>query len=383
MHLFLLLRFVNNACRKLKKQFTMNRNMIKLSLPLLLSLIITSCNYLPESWIDAISGATYIITLDANSLYHQTDEISLEKGELEIAGEVEGAGKVNFRNYFKREVYIKKSTYNKEEGVKFVGAYRYRGYSLFDLLHNFVMDKKNHKEFGPITDVYIVVENDKGESVVFSWSEIFHVKNPGQVLIATEVAPIEPYGVEVDYPMGDKWKLVAGNDMFANRELENPVKITVYSFDEKEYPIDKDLEPLYSDEISIVFENKDEDFTISPIKRDNDTNITYSSTFYGMRMGYRPKTEFTPPCLHSKLEKHIDRYDPEMCRHGLVCFVSIDGYRAIYSYSELFNRTDQIRPILAIPDEGEGGYYRNYHPMDFYADRSVKALAEIYFFKLL
>ncbi|MFW5758861.1 MAG: hypothetical protein ACOCYO_09280 [Bacteroidota bacterium] len=60
----------------------------------------------------------------------------------------------------------------------------------------------------------------------------------------------------------------------------------------------------------------------------------------------------------------------------------MDSYRAIYSFSELFNRTDQVFPILAVPDDPmDGGFYRIFHPSEFYADRSVKSVKEMYLFK--
>lgn len=99
-------------------------------------------------------------------------------------------------------------------------------------------------------------------------------------------------------------------------------------------------------------------------------------------MGYHPNPEFKGIPLKSLMKKPNNLFDREWIMNGLVCFSSIDGYRAIYSYSELFNRSDQVIPILSIPENVEdGGYYRIYLPTDFFADRSVKSLKEIYFFK--
>ncbi len=217
-------------------------------------LALGSCNLIPDTWADAITGASKAMALDGNSLYHQTDEISLESGELEVAGEVKSPGKVNLNNHYKREVFIKEALYYRDTGTEFIGSYRYRGYSLFDLLHPFSQEKKNAEEFRPAIDLYVVIENDLGETVAFSWSEIFHTINPHQVLIATEVAPIVPYRKEVGYPVGDKWKVVSAGDLFAWRTLENPVRITVRSFDKKSYPIDRDLEPMHSQYIRVVYD---------------------------------------------------------------------------------------------------------------------------------
>lgn len=346
----------------------------------LISIIIHSCNSLPDFLVDALSGASKAISQDGNSLYHQTDEISLIQGELSIQGEVKNPGEVDFDNYYKREVVTKESLYKTESGTNFIGAYRYRGYSLFDILHSFNLDKKNAEIFRPAIDLYIIIENEKGESVVFSWSEIFHINNPHQVIIATEAAPIVPYKKEVDYEISKNWKIIAANDLFSYRNLDNPTKITVRSFDEKEYIINRDLDTVYSSGVKVFLESGKELY----ISQTNNKNIfrRYYSSFYGMGMGYHESSYFEGPVLQKLLNDSINIFNPQMISNGLVCFAGIDGYRAIYSYSEIFNRTDQISHILAItPNPKNGGYYRIFHPAEFYADRSVKALAEIYFFE--
>lgn len=356
-----------------------------LRLFVLLSLLVTlislgSCEFVPKSLADAVSGATKTMASDGNSLFHQTKEVSLKTGTLLVEGEVKNPGEINLDNHYKREVFIKESIFDKETGINFIGAYRYRGYSLFDLLHPFNHEKKNAEVFRPAIDLYVIIENAAGESVSFSWSEIFHTNNPHQIIIATEAAPIVPYRKEVNYETGDTWKVVAANDLFAYRVLVDPVKITVHSFDKKEYAINRELEPMYSQEVQVLHD--DQQLVIIPKIEDEGTYTRYYSSFYGMGMGYHEARYFQGPLLAKLLEGSIDFFDPEMNRHGLVCFAGLDGYRAIYSYSELFNRTDQVAPILAVPENPmDGGFYRIFHPAEFYADRSVKSLAEIYFFR--
>jgi hypothetical protein len=348
----------------------------------LLAILITvgSCEFVPKSLADAVTGATKTMASDGNSLFHQTKEVSLKTGTIVVEGEVKTPGEINLDNHYKREVFIKESLYDAEIGINFIGAYRYRGYSLFDLVHPFNHEKKNAEVFRPAIDLYIVIENAAGESVSFSWSEIFHTNNPHQIIIATEAAPIVPYRKEVNYEIGDTWKVVAANDLFAYRVLVDPVKITVYSFDKKEYVINRDLEPLYSQEIQVL--QNDQQIASIPMIEDEGAYTRYYSSFYGMGMGYHAAKYFQGPLLIKLLEGSIDFFDPEMNRHGLVCFAGLDGYRSVYSYSELFNRTDQVMHILAVPENPmDGGFYRIFHPSEFYADRSVKSLAEIYFFR--
>lgn len=336
-----------------------------------------SCTYLP----DALTGASRPMATDGNSLFHQTELVELTVGELTVVGEVKKPGPVNLDDFYQREVVVKEAIYDQDSGIVFIGAYRYRGYSLFDLLHPFNHQKKNAEEFRPAIDLYVIVENEHGESVTFSWSEIFHTNIPHQVVIATAMAPVVPYRREVDYPAGNAWRVVSGNDLFAYRMLDNPVRITVRSFDSKTYAINRDLKPLYSPAISVVFE-QGESFPIEQLT-DISSYKTYFTTFYGMGMGHHKTQTFSGPPLFDLLSDKIDPFDAGWISGGLVCFAGIDGYRAVFSFSELFNRTDQVAPILAVPENPEdGGFYRIFHPAEFYADRSVKSVQEIYFFKL-
>lgn len=347
---------------------------------LTISLIIflQSCESFPGSLIDAISGASIVRALDGNSLFHQTEEQVLIPGELEVKGEILDGGKINFKDFYKREVFVKEAVHV-DGKIEFIGAFRYIGYSLFDLLHPYISYKKNHEEFPPLVDLFIKIENDKGESVIFSWSEIFHVINPHQIIIATEYAPIKPYKKEVEYDAGELWKVVAGNDFLAFRNLENPVSISVFSFDQKDYVIGRDIRYKETSDLKIDI-NGINNVILEDLSIYND--LSHSSISYGMGMGHRKHSDYSGVCMQSVFMDFMDTKDESWIRAGLVCFVSVDGYRAIYSFSELFNRTDKVSPVLAIINIKDSIVnYRNYMPTDFYIDRSVKSLGEIYLFK--
>jgi hypothetical protein len=348
---------------------------LTLILALVVFMVLSSCNLIP----DAISGATRGYDANGNSFYHRTDETKLKTGDIAVEGEVKTSGSIKYKHYLKREVLHKQATLNAEGKIDFVGAYRYRGYSLFDLLNPFILDKKNAEEFVPATDVYIIIENDKGERVTFSWAEIYLSHTMHQVIIATEQASIEPYKREVDYPKGSVWKVVASGDLFPYRELVNPTKIIVKSFDRKHYPIDRDLEDPYSPTVNLVF--NDELKCVVDADASSAPQMRYKSVFYGMGMGYHDTPYFEGPMLSHFVNPHIEQNYGEWMRNGLAFIVGKDGFRNILSVSELFNRVDQVEPILAIPPvESRRGHFRLYHPSAFYADFSVRNLAEIYFF---
>lgn len=341
-----------------------------------LGCIVSSCHFqLPA---DGISGASIQMAANGNSLFYQKDSHRMQAGKLEIAGEIKNPGMVDLEKLYTREIVLKEMI-NRSGQDEFMGAYRYIGYSLHDLLHEHLLDKKNSEAFRPATDVYIIVENAAGDQVSFSWSEIFHSSQPHQAMIAVAMAPIVPFKKEVQYPVVQYWRLVSGGDLYAERQLENPVRINVVSFDKKEYPINRDIEPLYSKDIKI-YQGVELLGEIGESDHEQYAQAHYSTCFYGMGMGYHPAADgFTGPSMEAMLQQMIQLNDPDLLRNGLVCFVGLDGYRAVYSLSELFNRNDQIAPIFAV-NTSEGGLYRNFLSTDFYADRSVKSLQEVYFF---
>lgn len=358
--------------------------MKKLFLSLLIILVIISligfCSKYFFSWPDALSSASLTMETNGNSLYHQTEIRPLTAGSIEVTGEVENPGLVDLKKFYKREVYIKELIPEEEGTRDFRGAFRYQGYALFDILHPYRLARENMETFPPVIDLYVVISNASGESVAFSWSEIFHTAQPYQIILAAGVAPIEPKKVKPDYETGKVWRVVAAGDFFAFRILDDPVSIAIYSFSEKDYPVNRDLKPLFSPEISVTGAEV-EDFIISP-SADSITFYSYRTSFYGMGMGYHDQKVFSGPALAGMLEGSMKLFNPDMMRNGLVCFAGADGYRAVYSYSELFNRADQAAPILSVyNDPMNGGVYRIFLPTDFYADRCVKAVAEVFFFK--
>jgi hypothetical protein len=329
---------------------------------------------------DGFTGASKKYDKNGNSLYHRFEESKMEVGEISIEGEVMKPGKVELGNFYKREIFIKEANAKGTDSLAFIGAYRYRGYSLFDLLNPFIVQKKNSETFRPEIDLYIIVENAAGDKISFSWAEIFHTNIPHQVLIATESSPIKPYKKEVEYSVSKEWKLVAGGDFFSSRTLPNPTKITVKSFDKKEYTIVKGMRPAFSPKVDVFVDNAKQ-MEIPQVPQ-SINNRRYRSNFYGMGMGYHDTPIFQGIELEKAISQVTDNLDDSWKRSGLVCFVGVDGYRAVYSYSELFNRLDQQQAILSIPDQPqEVGYYRMYHPMVFWADYSVKGLMEIYMFQ--
>lgn len=335
------------------------------------ALLLTSCNRI----VDAITGATLINTTGKNSYFENAPFQSLEKGTLKVVGEVESAGPVSFEKLFKRTIHVKEFIGDVSDTNGFVGAYRYAGYSLYDILNEFKADKANKEVFPPAIDLFVVISNTEGQQVVFSWGEIFLNAIPHRILIATDVAPILPKRKKVEYPVPSKWRVVAGNDLNAHRFLNNPVSIEVRSFD-GQYAVIRNMEPMFSDFFRIVVND-----SVVAKFAETVTNInvhTYDRVLYGLGMGFHSAV----PAVGVSLREVIKIAYPEiLLRHadGLIAVVGIDGYRCVYSVAEIFNRTDYIEVLLVESDE-DGGRFRTFAAADFFADRSVKAISDVVFF---
>ncbi|HPA88040.1 MAG TPA: hypothetical protein PK106_09590, partial [Bacteroidales bacterium] len=127
-----------------------------------------------------------------NNFYDNTETYSLPVKELTVEGEVSNPGSVDLSSLPRRSVIVKETLLDDTGSDRFVGAYRYDGCSLFDILEKRIPVKVNSEEFNPIIDLFVEVENDKGEKVVFSWGEIYYPNNLHRIIIADAVARIVP-----------------------------------------------------------------------------------------------------------------------------------------------------------------------------------------------
>ncbi|MFZ4401777.1 MAG: hypothetical protein ACOYO1_17240 [Bacteroidales bacterium] len=317
----------------------------------------------------------YIDTIDAtNNFYDNVESYRLVANGIEVAGEVENPSYVDFAKLKKHSVIVKETLLNGDKD-KFVGAYRYDGYSLFDILNTFKLKKKNADIFHPIIDVYLEIENSKGEKVVVSWGEVYYPNYHHDMIIATDVARIVPSKTKDLWPLPTESKLVITHDLITERNISSPVKITV-----KTFPLDikvvKDLKPNYSAVINLFKNNKIVGkITENPKEFQNETLHTI---FYGRGKGIHSTDAFTGIQL-KKLIGNYSKQNQSNLRNALVVIAAVDGYRAVYTYSELMNRNDQ-QEVLLLNDETskENGKFKVFPSCDFFSDRAVKGINSIY-----
>ncbi len=309
-----------------------------------------------------------------NDFYDDAPAAKL-KGSTKIlvTGEVEKEMTVDITKLPLHSITVKETTLN-GDSVGFTGAYRYDGYSLYDILNRVVLKKKNEAEFPPIIDLYVEVVNDRGESVTFSWGEIYYPVNRHRLLIATSVARIVPSKAKDLWPLPLETKIIAGNDLVTARNISNPVKITVRSLDTR-YPINKGMTPLYSETMKICVNGKQR--TVLAGLPDGMDRETYHTVFYGRGMGIHGTTPFTGNMLKELLGDYFTM-TPAALRNGLVVIAGIDGYRAAFTLSEIVNRNDQQEVLIIDRENYEGaGRFSLFPAGDFFSDRAIKAIMEI------
>lgn len=306
-----------------------------------------------------------------NDFYDNAESYSLVMTPLEISGEIKNPGPVNFKTLPKRSVIVKESNIDGNSD-QFRGAYRYDGYSLYDILNERIPHKKNADEFNPIIDLYVIVENDKGEKVVISWGEIYYPVHQHEIIIASEVMRIVPSKTRELWPLPDSCRLICASDLITERNISNPVKITVVSYN-IDIPVKKGLKPLHDDELSIY--NKDQ----SPLKTlkkipESLQTYKYNTVFYGRGRGIHKSKSFKGVLIKNLIKDHL-AFNRENLREGLIVFTAPDGYRAVFTISEIINRNDQSELILQCdPDLKDGGIFRIFPSSDFFSDRAVKSV---------
>ncbi|MBK7028492.1 MAG: hypothetical protein IPH45_04470 [Bacteroidales bacterium] len=316
----------------------------------------------------------FLLNAQTNDFYDDAETNLLPLGTITIGGEISNPGIVDVSALQLRSVVVKEAVLN-ETADQFTGAYRFDGYSLYDLLNQVILKKKNEAAFPPIIDLYVEVENDKGDKVVLSWGEIYYPIHRHEILIATRVARIVPSKTKELWPLPVESKLVVASDLLTHRNISNPTKITVRSY-EGEFTIKKGMKPMYADSFSIL-DGKAIKETVTNLP--GLSSMLFPSVFYGRGTGIHGTTPFEGVLLKDVLAKYFAK-DVESLKTGIFVMTGKDGYHAVYTYSEVMNRNDQAEVLLFNSAKDEDcGYFKLFPAADFFSDRAIKSLESIRF----
>jgi len=316
-------------------------------------------------------------TLDrTNDFYDNVPTVNLPFSSIEITGEVANNQKIDFASLPLRSVIVKETVLIAQKDT-FIGAYRYDGYSLYDILNNTVVKKKLEAEFGSMIDVWVEIENNKGEKVTISWGEIYYPNIRHNIIIATKVARIVPSKTKDLWPLPTESRLIVGSDLLTERNISSPTKITVRSFP-KSYPVNKDMPSAFCT-VTNIYKN---DLKIDSLKKypSNPFQQLYHTVFYGRGKGIHGIKNFKGVMFKDVLSKYAE-INKKNIKSMMIAVIAKDGFRCVYTFSELFNRNDYAE-VLFIDKSADKkfGIFSVFPAQDFFSDRAVKAIQEIRIF---
>jgi hypothetical protein len=310
------------------------------------------------SWIGVLLFAVMDLPVVAqtNDFYDDAETNKLPVSTITLAGEIGNPGSIDLSTLPLHSVIVKETLLEGEKD-HFVGAYRYDGYSLYDILNLVVLQKKNKEQFPPIIDLYVEVENDLHEKVVFSWGEIYYPIHRHDILVASQVARIVPSKTKDLWPLPTVSRLVVASDLLTHRNISNPTKITIRSYG-GDFVINKGMKPMYAESFSLSNQGK----KVQEISKISDqlTTYTYPSVFYGRGTGIHGTTPFEGVLLKQVLK--------DLVKH------------AAFTLSEVINRNDQAEfLVVPTPLNEDGGAFKIYPAADFFSDRAIKSVESIQF----
>lgn len=351
----------------------MNRTLLACSLFFVLSAWIIGCNTDREKEAQQLELPSPDKTDATNDFYDNEVTWPLPLSEIEVGGETEETLTIDLNSLPLHSVIVKETVWTPDSN-RFVGAYRYDGPSLYDILNRCPLKKKNADRFNPVIDAYVEISNDKGERVLFSWGEIYYPIHRHEIIIGTRVMQIVPSKTKDYWPLPEEPRMVVASDLLTERNIENPGRITIRSLD-REFTVNRDLNPLYSPSVN-VYSNNSGIFEIHEMPE--LAPVTYPNIFYGRGKGIHAVTPFTGVILREILMPHFP-VTVDALRTGMFTVAAADGYRAAFTYSEVMNRNDQSEALLVGDGNENGGRFRIYPAADFFSDRAIKAVTGIWY----
>ncbi len=295
---------------------------------------------------------------------------------IEVAGEVANPGAVDLARLPLRSVMVREAV-PEGAGSRFVGAYRYDGPSLFDIIKNFELKKKS-KDLGSPIDLLICIENAKGEKAVVSWGEVFYPVDLHRILIATRGVNIVPSKTKEIWPLATETRLVCADDLLTVRGIAQPTRITIFSAD---WPAGSPKEKpakMYSPKVTL-FDGTRQGLMKPPAP--GAEKRTFPTVFYGRGKGFHGTENFRGTLFLDAL-KPFCRPDARLLQQGWLTVGAPDGYRVAISASELFNRADCREFLLIDLGRKDDGRFTLFPASDYFSDRAVKAFHEIHLCRL-
>lgn len=364
-------------------------------------------------WLVFLTGAVLII------FSFLRIDFSMDHGGSGVALTVKGAVKtetgLSHRDISKLKSSIKRvKMYN--DAKEYAGSCEMEGVNLCDILALSNVSKKSGDGFDRELDMYVVVRGGSGRSAVFSYGEIFLNGEPGSVFLTKSARNIFPHKHEDLKPFGfdiHKWIeapasnnvdlkncaschngkdqkpvyfpkgycLYASFDRSCARFIEDVRAIEVCQIADRKIAAEKDRENMWCE--SPAFNASDRATSeISAAFLAGFPKASCTENTVGMGKGFHGKITFEgfdmAPVLKSKCGADID------IAKSYVVVTAADGYRSLFSAAEIFDHA--AGPNLLLIDRQDGkdlqkgdGRFRAFIKSDFFIDRSVRSVREVYY----
>ncbi|MCX5812943.1 MAG: SAM-dependent methyltransferase [Proteobacteria bacterium] len=269
---------------------------------------------------------------------------------------------------------------------KFKGVFVFRGVPLRNLLQMATIQKEVEGYSKPI-DLAIVVTDKNGKRAVLSWGEVFYGK-PSDIIVALSASPVMPgapkscsecHPSSIYKPAMDQLsrkivfpKLVIADDLYTERCLEDIAHIEVVDLKGKAQwkPDSKTASPTFT-----IKDNSGKTLEIGDLSGYRTARISLKQV--GSGRGYHGLKNFEGVPIREILRKVDADNDPET----VFLFTSVDGYRSLLSFGEIFMGAKSDRIIMCNKNESsstvKGKGFSLVVPDDFLADRMVQTVKTI------
>ena len=364
-------------------------------------------------WIVFLTGAVLIIFSFVRI------DFSADHGGSGVALTIKGAVKnetvLTHKDISKLKSSLKRvKMYN--DAKEYAGSCEMKGVNLCDILSFANISKRSDDGFDRELDMYVVVRGGSGRSAVFSYGEIFLNGEPGSVFLTESARNIFPHKHEDLKPFGFDMHKWTGAPASYNIDLKNcaachngkdekpvyfPKGFCVYaSFDRssarfiedvrvievcqiagRKIAPEKDKENMWCD--SPVFSAADKTTSeISAASLASFPRASYTENTVGMGKGFHGRIAFEgfdmAPVLKNKCAGDID------IARSYVVVTAADGYRSLFSGAEIFEHANGPNLLLIDRQDGKDlqkgdGRFRAFIKSDFFIDRSVRSVREVYY----
>ena len=301
---------------------------------------------------------------------------------------------------------------------EYLGSYVMKSVNLADLLDKAEVSKKADDGFDRELDMYIVVRGKDGRSALFSYGEIFLGREKGNVVVTAGARQIIPHKHPDLAPMGfdtKKWIdandaakvdlkscvschngkelsavyipsgfcLFSSSDASGARFIEGVTTIEVCQVSRKieKEKLAKDKNEMWIEKpVLNIFDKNSSELAEGDLK--NFAKDAHTSNTVGLGKGFHGTHNYEGKNFADFLKPACAKENADISRI-YVLITAADGYRCLFSGGEIFDSVRGANLMLVETEDGKplkkgDGKYKAFIKEDFFVDRAIRSVSEIY-----